>query len=204
MNNIFRRFAGALLALVVLASPAFAQTTETRNKVSADLQQIVYGGSISGLSWARDTSAGRMVKALVIAKPGVDPDLTALRAAVVGAGGTVYYRYISVNGVLAMLPVSRVMDIAARSDVDSVSPNRLTARTQTSLLEKSIGVTELRGTGNALDVDGTGVGIAFLDSGIMASHKAFAAGGLLSPSRVKKSVDLTKASESTLLGPNDW
>ena len=141
MNNTFRTFAGALLALVVLATSAFAQTTETRRKVSADLQQVVYGGSISGLSWARDTYSGRMVKALVVARPGVDPDLTALRSAVVAAGGTVYYRYISVNGVLAMLPVSRVMDIASRSDVDSISPNRLTARTQTSLLEKAIGVT---------------------------------------------------------------
>src|SRR5207253_828037 len=82
MNNTFRRFAGALLALMVLASSAFAQTTETRRKVSADLQKVVYGAGISGLSWARDTSSGRMVKALVVAKPGVDPDLTALRSAV--------------------------------------------------------------------------------------------------------------------------
>jgi subtilisin family serine protease len=203
MKNTFHKLAGALLALVVFATSAFAQTTETRRKVSDDLQQVVYGGSISGLSWARDTYAGRMVKVLVVAKPGVDPDLTALRSAVLGVGGTVYYRYISVNGVLAMLPVSRVMDVAARSDVDSVSPNRLTARTK-SLLENAIGVTEVRGNGGSLDVDGSGVGIAFLDSGIMTSHKAFAAGGLLSSSRVKKSVDLTKANESTLLGSNDW
>ena len=66
-------------------------------------------------TWAKDTSAGRMAKVLGIAKPGVDPDLTSLRSGVVAAGGTVYYRYISVNGVLAMLPVARVMDVAARA-----------------------------------------------------------------------------------------
>ncbi len=204
MKNDYIRHIGALLAVLLMAATsAFAQTGETRRKVAADLQDVVTGSSISGLSWAKDTSAGRMVKVLVVAKPGVDPDLTPLRSAVVSAGGTVYYRYISVNGVLAMLPVSRVYDIAVRADVDSISPNRITART-TSLLEKAIGVTEFRGAGGALDVDGTGVGIAFLDSGIMDAHRAFASGGLLSGSRVKKSVDLTKANESALLGSNDW
>jgi subtilisin family serine protease len=105
-----------------------------------------------------------------------------------------------VNGVLAMLPVSRVMDIAALTDVDSISPNRLTARTK-SLLEKATGVADVRGTGSSLDVDGSGVGIAYLDSGIMSSHAAFAG---TSGSRVKKSVDFTKVNESTLLGSQDW
>jgi serine protease AprX len=204
MNNQIKRYASALFALLLIAaSSVFAQSGETRRKVSADLQQVVSGGTISGLSWARDGSAGRMVKTLVVAKPGVDPDLTALRSAIVAAGGTVYYRYISVNGVLAMLPVSRVYDVAARADVDSISPNRITARTK-SLVETVTGITEVRGTGGALDVDGSGVGIAFLDSGIMDSHRAFASGGLFSASRVKKSVDLTKANESTILGSNDW
>jgi hypothetical protein len=168
MKNVtFSRIAGALVALLLAASSAFAQTSDTRRKVSSDLQQVVTGGSIAGVSWAKDTSAGRMVKVLVIAKPGVDPDLSPLRGAVVAAGGTIYYRFISVNGVLAMLPVSRVMDIAALTDVDSISPNRLTARTK-SLLEKATGVADVRGTGSSLDVDGSSVGIAFLDSGIMS------------------------------------
>jgi len=46
------------------------------------------------------------------------------------------------------------------------------------------------------------VGIAFLDSGIMAAHGAFV--GSSGRSRVKKSVDLTRVNESTLLGPLDW
>jgi len=199
-KTLLARIAGALFAILLMASSAFAQTSDTRRKVSADLQQVVNGGSIAGLAWARDTSAGRMAKVLVIARPGVDPDLAYVRGAVVAAGGTVYYRFISVNGVLAMLPVSRVMDIAARTDVDSISPNRLTARTK-SLLEKATGAADARGPGSSLDVDGTGVGIAFLDSGIMSSHAAFA--GAIG-SRVKKSVDLTKVNESTLLGPLDW
>ncbi|HUQ29602.1 MAG TPA: S8 family serine peptidase [Usitatibacter sp.] len=203
-NETIRRHARAVLVLLLMAvSSAFAQTGETRRKVAVDLQNVVTGGSIAGSSWARDTSAGRMAKVLVVAKPGVDPDLAPLRSAIVSAGGSVYYRYISVNGLLALLPVSRVYDIAARTDVDSISPNRLTARTA-SLLEKATGVAEVRGSGGGLDVDGSGVGIAFLDSGIMDAHKAFSSGGLLSGSRVKKSVDLTKANEGAILGSNDW
>ena len=69
MNNTIRRLAGVLLATLLVASSAFAQTADTRRKVSTDLQQVVYGGGISGLSWARDTSSGRMAKVLVVAKP---------------------------------------------------------------------------------------------------------------------------------------
>src|SRR6185503_2270907 len=104
------------------------------------------------------------------------------------------------NGLLAMLPASKVLAIAQRSDVDSISPNRTTARTS-SLVEKSSGAATLRGS-SATSFTGSGVGIAFLDSGIMASHKAFVnnSGG----SRVKKSVDLTRVNESALLGSYDW
>ena len=53
MNNTFWKSAGALLTLLALATTSFAQTTDTRRKVSADLQNIVYGGTIAGLTWGR-------------------------------------------------------------------------------------------------------------------------------------------------------
>ena len=70
-----------------------------------------------------------------------------------------------------------MVDIARRSDVQSISPNRPTVRTR-SLLESATGSYEARGAAAVINpgVDGSGVGIAFLDSGIMASHRAFQGG----------------------------
>src|SRR6185369_2580921 len=85
-----------------------------------------------------------------------------------------------------------VVDIARRADVETISPNRPTLR-MASLAESASGAAAARsaaGTG----LDGSGVGIACLDSGIMAAHQAFAdASGA---SRVKKSVDMRLLSDS--------
>ncbi|APV49914.1 hypothetical protein BWI17_09590 [Betaproteobacteria bacterium GR16-43] len=186
---------------VAFGADTLVSVTEARRKLSSDLQQALVANSVAGVNWARESSSGRLVKVLVMAQPGIDPDLVDIRRAITAANGTVYYRYISVPGVAAMIPASRVLDIARRADVESLSPNRMTARTK-SLLEKSTGASETRSTGGSGGLDGTGVGIAFLDSGIMASHKAFA--GTSGGSRVKKSVDLLKINEGALLGTLDW
>jgi subtilisin family serine protease len=201
MNRIARSVAAGLALLAFFATGALAQTADPSTKISRDLKATIAAPSVSGVNYARETSAGRMVKVLVLAKSSSDADLQDLRRAIVNAGGSVYYRYISVSGVSAVMPASKVIQIAGRADVETISPNRLTARTK-SLLEKVTGVAELAGT--ALDFDGSGVGIAFLDSGIMSTHKSFAGGGLFAPSRVKKAVDLNKINEASLLGSNEW
>src|SRR5690242_13601847 len=205
LAKVFAAFA-AFVLLAVLAPGARADVAldplpVAQAKLSADLSGAIAANSVSGISWARETSAGRLVKVLVISTSTADSSLSALRGAVVAAGGAVYYKYISVNGLLAMLPASRVLDIARRADVASISPNRMTSRTS-SLVEKSTGAATLRAGSSATGFNGAGVGIAFLDSGIMAAHGAFV--GSNGRSRVKKSVDLTRVNESTLLGPLDW
>jgi serine protease AprX len=208
-SAIARNFASwiASFAVLLLVSFGAAATTyssyaDARKKLSTDLQQSLTSSSISGVSWAKETNSGRMVKVLVLGFDSADPDLDQLRSAIVSAGGSVYYKYISINGISALLPASRVLDIARRGDVESISPNRVTARTQ-SLLEKSTGASTVRGAGSSnYGVDGGGVGIAFLDSGIMSSHRAFA--GDNGATRVKKSVDFQKLTDAVLFGSKDW
>src|SRR6185436_13428849 len=117
-----------------------------------DLAAAVTAASVSGVTWARETTSGRMVKVLVIADASVDPDLVNLRRAIVAAGGSVHYRYIPVPGVSAVLPASKVFEIARRTDVDSVSPNRMTARTF-SLIEQASGASTIRGAGSSTAYD---------------------------------------------------
>ena len=107
--TILRRIAaGAFTAFLFLfAASATAQyesygsIADARGKISTDLQQALSAPSVSGVSWARETSSGRMVKVLVLGYGTADPDLANLRRAIVAAGGSVYYRYISVTGVSA-------------------------------------------------------------------------------------------------------
>src|SRR5450759_734293 len=101
-----------------------------------------------------------------------------------------------------MLPAAQGPQIAMRDDVESISANRLTTRTS-SFLESVTGASAVRGTGyGANGGDGSGVGIAFLDSGIMSSHRAFV--GDRGTSRVKRSVDLQKVGDSLSVGVKDW
>lgn len=65
-----------------------------------------------------DDASGRHVKVIIIAASS-DPQLTALRSAIVAAGGSVYYRYQSVPGVSAMVPGNQILNIASRPDVDA-------------------------------------------------------------------------------------
>src|SRR5947209_3669972 len=190
----FIRFAAAFACLVLAlfcapgahADVGYVTSAQARQKVSTDLIAALTAPSVSGMSWAKETSSGRLVKVLVLAKPTVDSDLEDLRRAIVNANGSVYYRYISVGGVAALLPASRVLDIARRTDVESISPNRVTARTK-SLVQTVTGVGEVPKSASLGTVDGTGIGIAFLDSGIMSSHGAFRGPN---GSRVKRSVDM--------------
>ena len=143
-------------------------------KISVDLQLVIAASvTPSYSSWVRDIDASRYVKVIVVATPSADPELASLRQSVLAVGGSVYFRYTSVSALSVLLPAARVIDIAMRADVQGVSPNRMTARTATSLatsaLEDATGVNGVRtrtgkGTGYS-GLDGSGVGIAILDSG---------------------------------------
>lgn len=193
----------AVLAMAVCAIPlgAHAQLPAS-NKVASDLAAVVAAASTPSVSWARDVGGVRYVKALIVSSSG-DPNLVALRSAVLAAGGSVYMRYVSVAALSVLLPAAQVNAVAARSDVQSMSPNRLTARTA-SLLEQTTGAANVRGgSANPTGLDGSGVGIAVLDSGILEQHfNLLAADG--KTQRVKRAVDFLQVADATAAGVKDW
>ncbi len=142
----------------------------------------------------------RYVKALVISSSD-DPDLVALRADVLARSGSVYFRYTSVRALSVLLPAHQMINLAARSDVQSVSPNRLTARTSSALElitgTLNCGVRSCSSATNFTGLDGTGIGIAVLDSGIEKHHRNLLATENKSL-RVKAAVDFQK----TGIAPN--
>jgi hypothetical protein len=172
-------------------------------KVSDDLSAVVAAATTPKISWAKDVAGVRYVKALIIVDAA--SNATKTRDAVLHAGGSVYYRYTSVPALSVLMPASSVTSIAARTEVQSISPNRLAARTASSI-EFATGalaanVRTYAGTTYS-GLDGTGVGIAIVDSGVMFNHQNL--GDDRNATRVVKGVDMTKAGDASLVGAKDW
>jgi subtilisin family serine protease len=120
-------------------------------------------------------------------------------------------RFVSVTALSVMLPADQVGLIASRDDVQSISPNRMTARTATQMtpshIEASSGVAlsvRQRTTSNGLfynGLDGRGVGVAVLDSGVMSKHQLF--DDSTGQSRVKRAVNFLKVGDS-VPGGRSW
>ncbi|HWH38480.1 MAG TPA: S8 family serine peptidase, partial [Usitatibacter sp.] len=191
--GLFGRLAAAIVSLTMAATGAFAQgnsqVAHARHmKVSDDLASVLDHGNTNHVRWVQKGANGDLVRVIIAVDPTGDKTLKALRKAVLDAGGSVHRHLQSLDQVVAMLPASMVDAIAARNDVVKVAPNRSLAATA-SLTEKVVGASDVRSLGTSgTTLDGRGVGIAFLDSGIMSSHGAFA--GSSGTSRVTARVDL--------------
>ena len=169
--NLLQRWLVAALALLslVVSGGAWAQAQPV--KVAPDLSLVLARSDLSP-GWVRTVGGTRYVKVLIMARS-TDTSLALLRAQVLASGGGVYYRFISMQGLSATLPASAVATIAARSDVLYVVPNRPAMRLQ-SVLQRASGQADLAASlGTAAGVDGAGVGIAVLDSGIDFRHRNF-------------------------------
>jgi serine protease AprX len=199
----------AFAASVLCASPlgvihvhAAPAAVSASSKIASDLQQVLGSSEKLKTSWVKDIKGVRHVKVLVLSNS-TDPDLVQLRSDILARGGSVYMRYTSVSGLSVLLPASQVANIASRSDVQGISPNRLTARTA-STLEATTGALNLRSYSgsNYVGLDGAGVGIAVLDSGIMWNHENFMNGSSIT--RVRRAVDFQKVGDATAVGQKDW
>src|ERR1700740_2478444 len=192
-------FVLGLLSSLALAAPAPAW-----NKVADDLQDAIEAPTTPQLNWAQDVLGVRYVKALIVADSS-DPTLAALRAAVLADGGTVYFQYLAVSALSVMLPANQVSNIAARSDVHSISPNRPTTRTA-SVLEYTTGAlaADVRADASLsyIGLDGSAVGIAVLDSGIDRNHRDMK--GPDGRSRVVRAINLRKAGNVWVVGTWGW
>src|SRR5258706_4795291 len=154
------------------------------SKLSVALQQalVSYPSSCVWLDASRQT-----VRALIQSN---GPPSSALTTAITAAGGSVVRQFTSINGLLADLPINKVLTIAGRSDVDRMSADHLSQQSS-SHLEVATGADRARTYGG---LDGSGVGIAILDSGIMASHSEFGnLGNLLGLSRVTAKTDIASS-----------
>jgi subtilisin family serine protease len=183
--------------LAAIATPVSAQVygAGIEAKLAADLRPAVLQGQFEQktFNWLNKDRGQWLVKVLVVSNNDNDTEAFNLRMAILMAGGSVYHRFLSVNAVLAVLPVNQVMNIANRADVESISPNRL-ATQSASFAEQVTGAAAVRAIVNNTGLDGRGVGIALLDSGVMRDHANFL--GTANTSRVQRSLGFLNVGDS--------
>src|SRR5689334_5896971 len=101
----------ACAAALLGVAPASVAASDPATKLSAELQDIVSGTGVLDVPWLKQIDSAQLVRVIVMSTPG-DPSLTSLRQFLVAIGGAVYYRYTSIPAVAAMVPVSRLLDLA--------------------------------------------------------------------------------------------
>ena len=183
---IERRALKPLVALLALSAFTLAVlgsrpvtaggATGSTHKMAKDLQAALSSSTTPNARWVRNIGNRRHVQ-VVIASNDSDPEMTSLRAAVAALGGSVHVRMSGLRMVTATVPADQVDALATRSDVLSVTPNRVTRRTA-SALESITGAlaSNVRTSSSKTSYsgwDGSGIGIAVLDSGVMKVHEGF-------------------------------
>jgi subtilisin family serine protease len=207
LNGWLNALASLALTAGVLLAPlsSQAQGMMLERKLSEDLKPVVLRGELSQktYNWLKRDKDEWLVKVLVVSRTDADPEAQSLRTAILNAGGSVFYRYLSVNAVLALLPVNQVMAIASRPDVESISPNRV-ATQSASFEEQVTGAAKVREQLSGSVLDGRGVGIAFLDSGVMRDHINFVNSS--GDSRIARRIGFVNVGDSKAIskGKKSW
>jgi subtilisin family serine protease len=167
-KDLFVRRAAALL-VIAYASPALAQSAVALQK-------------LDGVAKARIAKAnGRSRVVIQMA----DRQALASAAALLGQhGGSIRRTLQSINAHVVTLPNAAIAAIAESPLVTRLSVDR-SAAAANERTSATIGATTVRQT---LGVDGSGVGVAVIDSGVTPWHDDLAAGG--SGQRVERFVDL--------------
>ena len=186
--------AGLLAIALALPVHALPLSEHVRAKIARDMDDEVGAERAPRSPWARDLRGVRHVQAIVVGNSD-DPELRELRAAVLRLGGSVHAHHPALRALTVQLPAQRIHTLAQRDDVVSVTPNRSVQRTASTLESITAALTP-RGRSylqptSYTGLDGRGVGIAVLDSGVMRAHRSFAG-----PSgvRVKRNVTMLNTS----------
>ena len=184
-NRRLTRVALTLTALTALAlaslaaPPAHAARLSERpahSKLAGDLTQAIDGSNVSQHRWAREKGGQRFVQAIIVSDS-ADPELTDLRRHIERIGGEVLVRHGIIRGLTVQVPAKQLRQLAQRDDVVHIAPNRAT-RSTASTLERVSGALGTNGRPTSTKktytgLDGRGIGIAILDSGVERNHLAF-------------------------------
>ncbi|MEO5697655.1 MAG: S8 family serine peptidase [Burkholderiaceae bacterium] len=195
LGNLPRALRFGIVAVAIacaFAVPVGAQTSDPIvAKLSNDLSGALSVATGPVLPWLRQVGGESLVKVIVSTSPD-DTLLPGLVRYVLSLGGAVHYTYPALNAMAVMMPASKLLDLAGRSEVLSISADRPVMRSA-SQLQLASGAAQVPSGGLlSTPLDGSGIGIAVLDSGVAWNHQNMAAPSLLGlkgPTRVRQALD---------------
>jgi len=132
-------------------------TVSLNRKVSKDILKKVTDGR--GADFVR-----------VIIQPASSTDLS-IDTTIELSGGSNLRKFKNFAVRVATLPAQAAVNLAGRSDVSYVSLNRDVL--PMGHLSSTTGADQVRSNGDGSSLDGTGIGIAIIDSGIDTDHRSF-------------------------------
>ena len=178
-----RRLLAALTAFAVLTTGLWPAAVHARpaafdrvHKIAGDLDRELDRPTMPRARWARHVAGVKTVQVVVVSDSR-DSEMRDLRRHIERLGGKVMAVHRALHSMTVQIRSQQVRALARHDDVVSVSPNRDTVRSA-SLVESITGSLTPRVRSNSTrstysGLDGTGVGIAVLDSGVMRGHLAF-------------------------------
>jgi len=180
-DTLFQRVClsvASILLVVLTAVPAFA-ARGGKAGIASDLYQAMQKGSPS-----------RTVR-LVVSLDGADPAAVASQVTALGGEVRKYFRHV--NHMLVVMPLDSIGALAEIEGIDYIAPDRDVSGVASQLettTGASLAYAYSQGGASAQGVDGSGVTIALIDSGVDGNHfdlRNSASG----KSRVLLSVDFT-------------
>ena len=176
--------------LIAAAWSSGAHARGPAEKIAKDLEPSITAAVTPKHRHTKDINGVRHVQAIVVTD-GSDPEMTDLRAQILRSGGSVHAVFPSLHSLSVQIKAQQVQALAQRADVVSVSPNRATQSTASTLETITGALTSNVRTYSSKTaysgVDGSGIGIAVLDSGVMRLHDTFERNTVV---RVKRNVNM--------------
>ena len=111
---------------------AQSQMLPAQAKIARDLAAGLVETGKAKASWMRDLNGVRHVQVIIVSNS-TDPAMTELRAAVLRTGGAIHAVHPRLRALTVQVRAAMCVALAQRSDVASVSPNRVTRRTASTL-----------------------------------------------------------------------
>ncbi|MBI3652129.1 MAG: S8 family serine peptidase [Acidobacteria bacterium] len=93
-----------------------------------------------------------------------------VRQKIKGLGGKLKRSFSALGMVAADMPLARLAELSADPAIDYISPDRAVASASNGHLETEEGALNIRALVQGTTVDGRGIGVAILDSGIDQNH----------------------------------
>ena len=172
MTRVFQtsRNFTVLVLFVLLSMPPVVITGQAqtisplRNKLAQDLDQ-----EVKRLQ-KNDSVSSEQIRRILV-RPKADAPRNAVSNKLTSLGGKVRQTYKSFGLLSAELPLGKMRDLEADFNVEYIAPDR--ALRPSGLMEATTGTDQIRNLISTTTLDGHGIGIAVLDSGIYSPHNAF-------------------------------